>query len=128
MDDKRLILHIEDEEEIVDLVSEILYHPQLTFMSASDGATGLELAIEHRPDLILLDIMLPGIDGYEVYEQLRARPDTADIPVVMVTAKSRLHEIIRARAIEGLGGYVGKPFDVMELRQEIEANLGITYE
>ena len=112
----------------MDLVSEILYHPQLTFMSASDGATGLELAIEHRPDLILLDIMLPGIDGYEVYEQLRALPDTADIPVVMVTAKSRLHEIIRARAIEGLGGYVGKPFDVMELRQEIEANLGITYE
>ena len=127
MDDKRLILHIDDEYEILELVAEILRHSQLTFMGALDGPEGLKLASEHRPDLILLDIMLPDMDGREVYAQLRSSPVTADIPVVMLTAKSRPYEVIRARTIEGLGGYIGKPFDVSELRKEIAAQLGITY-
>jgi two-component system alkaline phosphatase synthesis response regulator PhoP len=127
MDDKRLILHIDDEYEILELVAEILRHPQLTFMGALDGPEGLKLASEHRPDLILLDIMLPDMDGREVYARLRSSPVTADIPVVMLTAKSRPYEVIRARTIEGLGGYIGKPFDVSELRKEIAAQLGITY-
>ena len=127
MDEKRLILHIDDEVEILELVSEILKHPQLSFLAAMDGPEGLRLAAEHHPDLILLDIMLPDMDGREVYRQLRATPATASIPVIMLTAKSRPYEIIRARAIEGLGGYIGKPFDVQKLRAEIQVKLGISY-
>jgi len=127
MDNKRLILHIEDEIEIVGLVTEILRHPQVAFISALDGPTGLVMAAEHRPDLILLDIMLPEMDGYEVFERLNTSPDTAPIPVIMLTAKSRPHEKIRANFIQGLGGYIGKPFDVLDLRRQVEASLGIKY-
>lgn len=127
MKDKRLILHIEDEVEIYDLVVEILNHPQLTFMIAEDGPTGLKMAADHNPDLILLDIMLPEMDGYEVYERLHSSPKTSHIPVVMLTAKSRPHEKIRAKTIEGLEGYIGKPFSVKDLREQVEKNLGVSY-
>lgn len=128
MDDKRVILHVEDEEEIFELVVEILSHPQLEIINAPDGPSGLNMAIERHPDLILLDIMLPVMDGFKVYEHLQATPETADIPVVMLTAKSRPHERIRARAIQGLEGYVGKPFGVRDLRQHVERNLGVVYQ
>jgi len=128
MDDKRVILHIEDEEEIVELVVEILSHPQVEIISAPDGVTGLKLAAERLPDLILLDIMLPEMDGFQVYEGLQASEDTANIPVVILTAKSRPHERIRARTIEGLEGYVGKPFGVIDLRQHVERSLGVRYQ
>jgi CheY-like chemotaxis protein len=127
MGDKRLILHIEDEHEIYKLVADILSHPQLDFISASSGPVGLEMAAEHDPDLILLDIMLPEMDGYQVYRQLRSSPQTADIPVIMVTVKNRPHEKIRARSIQGLEGYVGKPFSVSDLREQITRHLGIAY-
>jgi DNA-binding response OmpR family regulator len=127
MGDKRLILHIEDEVEISKLVADILSHPQLDFLTAPDGATGLAIAAEHRPDLILLDIMLPEMDGYQVYEQLRSSPETAGIPVIMVTVKNRPHEKTRAKSIQGLKGYVGKPFSVTELREQITRQLGIAY-
>ena len=127
MDKKRLILHIDDEVEILELVSEILKHPQLSFLAALDGPEGLELAAKYQPNLILLDIMLPDMDGREVYDRLRSSSETADIPVIMLTARSRPYEVIRARAIEGLGGYIGKPFDVLELRTAIQNTLGIAY-
>ncbi len=127
MDKKQLILHIDDEVEILELVSEILKHPQIEFLPALDGPKGLELAAERQPDLILLDIMLPNMDGREVFRQLQASPETARIPVIMLTAKSRPYEVIRARAIEGLAGYIGKPFTVLELRTEIQDKLGISY-
>lgn len=127
MDDKRVILHIEDEEEIFELVVEILSHPQVEIVSAQDGPAGLKMASELHPDLILLDIMLPEMDGFQVYEHLQESPETAKIPVVMLTAKSRPHERIRARTIQGLEGYVGKPFGVMDLRRHVEKNLGVSY-
>lgn len=127
MGDKRLILHIEDESEIVKLVADILSHAQLDFISAPDGPTGLALAAEHHPDLILLDIMLPDMDGYQVYQQLRSSPPIAGIPVIMVTVKNRPHEKIRAKSIQGLEGYVGKPFSVTDLREQITEHLGIAY-
>jgi len=127
MGDKRLILHIEDEFDIFKLVADILSHPQLDFISAPDGPTGLEMAAKYHPDLILLDIMLPEMDGYQVYQELRSSPQTADIPVVMVTVKNRPHEKMRARSIQGLEGYVGKPFSVTDLREQITRHLGIAY-
>jgi CheY-like chemotaxis protein len=127
MGDKRLILHIEDEFEIFKLVADILSHPQLDFIFAPDGPTGLEMAAKHHPDLILLDIMLPEMDGYQVYQELRSSPRTADTPVIMVTVKNRPHEKIRARSIQGLEGYIGKPFSVADLREQITRHLGIAY-
>ena len=127
MGDQRLILHIEDEVEISKLVADILSHPQLEFVFAADGPSGLEIAAERHPDLILLDIMLPEMDGYQVYQQLRATSETAGIPVIMVTVKNRPHEKIRAQSIQGLEGYVGKPFSVSDLREQVTRHLGIDY-
>jgi CheY-like chemotaxis protein len=127
MGDRRLILHIEDELEICKLVADILGHPQLDFISAPDGPAGLVMAAERQPDLILLDIMLPEMDGYEVYQGLRAFPETAEIPIIMVTVKNRPHEKIRAKSIQGLEGYVGKPFSVVELREQITKHLEVVY-
>ena len=127
MDDQLLILHIEDESEIFDLIVEVLQHSRLDFINAPDGIVGLSMAEEHRPDLILLDIMILEIDGYQVFDRLRARPETSGIPVIMLTVKNRPHERIRADKIEGLEAYVGKPFNVIELRKKVEENLGIKY-
>ncbi len=127
MDRKWVILHIDDEVEILELVQEILAHSLLTFVAATDGQQGLALAKEHHPDLILLDIMLPEMDGFEVYRQLRQTPETADIPVIMLTARGRPYEKIRAKSIEGLSGYIGKPFGVKDLRQHVEQALGLAY-
>ena len=127
MGEKYLILHIEDEREVVELATDMLRHPQLELVRADDGPSGLALAAERKPDLILLDIMMPDMDGYQVFQELRSKPETADIPVVMLTAKSRPHEKIRAGAIEGLRGYVGKPFSVLELRRVVEQILGISF-
>jgi CheY-like chemotaxis protein len=127
MDTKQLILHIDDEVDILELVSEILRHPEIEFLSALDGPGGIELARERQPALILLDIMLPDMDGREVFRLLQASPETAHIPVIMLTAKSRPYEVIRAQAIDGLAGYIGKPFTVLELRTTIQDRLGISY-
>jgi putative two-component system response regulator len=86
---------------------------------ADDGATGIEVARKERPDVILLDVMMPGMDGWEVFGELVKEERTATIPVVFLTARAELRD--QARGLE-LGGvdYVTKPFDPLELAPLID--------
>jgi CheY-like chemotaxis protein len=90
MDSKTRILVIDDREPTVRAVKRILEKADYEVSTASDGVTGLQKAVEEKPDLIILDIVMPGIDGYEVCRRLRSDPHTADIAVLMLTGKGRL--------------------------------------
>jgi CheY-like chemotaxis protein len=85
---------------------------------ASSGAEGVELAVRERPDAILLDVMMPGMDGRATLAALRSRPETAEIPVVFMTAKVLKHEVELYLSL-GAVGVIGKPFDPMKLASEV---------
>ncbi|MBN8494465.1 MAG: response regulator, partial [Burkholderiales bacterium] len=105
------VLYIEDNPVNVLLMEAMLaQQTQLHLLSAELPEDGLKMAVVHRPDLILLDIQLPGIDGYEVLRRLRAQPETRDIPVVAVSANAMRSDLERGRAA-GFDDYLTKPID-----------------
>ena len=110
------ILVIEDEEHIRTILKYNLELDGFEVFLAEDGLTGLELAREKTPDLVLLDWMMPGLDGLQVLSELKHDDRTKDIPVFMLTAKSMMAEVGRA-LYEGADDYITKPFDVIELGQ-----------
>jgi two-component system phosphate regulon response regulator PhoB len=116
------ILVVEDEPDIVEVVGYNLRQAGYEVLVAEDGETGLKTAEQSRPDLIVLDLMLPGIDGLEVCRLLKQRERTRDIPVVMLTA--RAEEVDRIVGLElGADDYVIKPFAPRELVLRIRAVL-----
>ncbi len=117
-----LILVIEDEADLAQVVEYNLRKAGHDVVTAPRGLRGLELARERRPDLVLLDLMLPDISGTEVCKQLRADASTRDTPIVMLTAKGE--EIDRVVGFEvGADDYVVKPFSVRELMLRVQAIL-----
>jgi DNA-binding response OmpR family regulator len=108
------VLVIDDEAPIRLLCRVNLEAEGMEVLEASDGPAGLEQARNHTPDVILLDVMMPGLDGWRVAEELLDDPTTEDIPIVFLTARAELRD--RARGID-LGGvdYVTKPFNPVEL-------------
>ena len=114
------ILVIEDDPDIQQLI-----HLALEFTGgyevalASDGPEGLGKAAAERPDLILLDAMMPGMDGFEVCRRLKGDAATSGIPVVFLTAKAQANEIEEGLRL-GAAGYLTKPFDPMKLKDDIE--------
>ncbi len=113
---------IDDEADLVTLVKFNLEREGWKVRSASDGVAGLEAARKDLPDLVLLDLMLPGMDGLEVCRKLRAEPRTARIPVIMLTAKGG--ESDRVVGLEmGADDYVSKPFSPRELVARVKAVL-----
>ncbi|MBI2923724.1 MAG: response regulator [Planctomycetes bacterium] len=116
------ILLIDDEPDLVSLVKFNLEREGWKVRAATDGGTGYEQARRDLPDLILLDLMLPGIDGLEVCRRLRAEPRTARIPIIMLTAKGG--ESDRVVGLEmGADDYVAKPFSTRELVARVKALL-----
>lgn len=108
------VLVIDDESPIRLLCRVNLEAEGMAVLEAADGATGLQLARDERPDVILLDVMIPGIDGWQVAEELLSDPATSSIPIIFLTARAELRD--RARGID-IGGveYVTKPFNPVEL-------------
>ena len=116
------ILIVEDEKNIVDILSFNLSKEGYETLEAYDGEAGLQLALEQNPDLILLDIMLPGDDGYTILEQLKSMPSVKDVPVIMVTAKEA--EFDKVKGLEGgADDYITKPFGMMEFVARVKAVL-----
>lgn len=114
------VLVIDDEKDLVDLLRDNLEKEHFDVICAGDGASGLEIAREHLPDLVVLDLMMPGMDGLEVCRRLRGDPRTAHIPLVMLTARTT--EADRVVGLEmGADDYVVKPFSVRELVARIRA-------
>lgn len=115
------ILHIEDEADILEIARLALEEVGgLSVTSAGSGHQGLELAKRTAPDLILLDVMMPGLDGPSTLRALREAPETAAVPVVFMTAKVQSSEIERFKALGALG-VITKPFDPMTLADEVRA-------
>jgi two-component system phosphate regulon response regulator PhoB len=116
------ILVVEDEKDIVDLIEYHLKQSGFHVLTATDGGAGLELAIKRRPNLIILDLMLPGMDGKDVCRALKSNPVTQPIPVLMLTAKAE--ELDRVVGFElGADDYVTKPFSPRELVLRVKAIL-----
>ena len=92
----------------------------MTTVLASSGAMALEVAAREQPHVVLLDVMMPGMDGLTTFRRLREQPATAAIPVVFVTAKVQRHEVQRYLDL-GAIGVIGKPFDPMTLPDELRA-------
>ena len=120
--DARKILIIEDERDIQDLVRHYLEKDGFRTRTASDGAAGLTAARQEHPDLIVLDLMLPGLDGLELCKKLRADPATALTPVIMLTAKAEESDKIVGLEL-GADDYLTKPFSPKELVARIKALL-----
>jgi two-component system phosphate regulon response regulator PhoB len=119
---KHKILAVDDETDILKLLQYNLVNAGFEFISAGDGPEAIELACRALPDLIILDLMLPNMDGNEVLKRLKANPDTSGIPVLMLTAKGE--EIDRVLGLElGADDYIVKPFSPRELVLRIKAVL-----
>jgi phosphate regulon transcriptional regulator PhoB len=116
------VLIVDDEKDIVDLVTYNLEKEGFRALKAYDGEKALEVARTSKPHLILLDLMLPGIQGLEVCKILRNRPETAYVPIIMLTAKG--DEVDKVLGLEiGADDYVTKPFSIKELMARIRALL-----
>ncbi len=116
------ILVIEDEPDIADLIALHLQRNGFTPMLAHDGVTGLALAQSAAPALILLDLMLPGMDGVRVFKELRRDPRTLHTPVIMLTARAQIEDRVAGLEL-GAADYVTKPFSPKELILRIKAVL-----
>jgi CheY-like chemotaxis protein len=118
-----LILVVEDNELNLKLVRDVLQFAGFEVMEARTGEEGVTRATERRPDLVLMDLQLPGIDGTEALRQLRTSAPTRDVPVVAVTAFAMRED--RERALgAGFDGYVEKPFSPRELPAQVRGFLG----
>ncbi len=126
MEEERVIAVIEDQPDIVDLLELILQRKNFTVLRAYDGAEGLKLVREYKPDVILLDLMMPTLDGWEFHKALREDPEISDIPVIYVTARASQEERLRALEEEGAAAYIVKPFSPRELLETIEEVLSRT--
>jgi DNA-binding response OmpR family regulator len=118
-----LVLVAEDDEDILELVVFDLEDEGYEVLTARDGEAAVALALERRPDLILLDVAMPGLDGYEVTRRLRADETTRSTPVVLLTARAQVRDVILGFEA-GANDYVTKPFRPDELRTRLHAALG----
>lgn len=115
---KGKILIIDDEPDIIETVSYMLQARNFSVVTAIDGFDGIEQAKVHKPDLILLDIMMPGMDGYETCLKLKSDKDTKNIPVIMFTAKGESESVLKAHK-SGANDYIVKPFSLPTLLNKI---------
>lgn len=116
------VLIIEDNNDIRENVAEILALANYEVFEANNGKSGVELAMKHRPDIILCDIMMPELDGYGVLYLLHKSPETAAIPFIFLTAKAERLDLRKGMEM-GADDYLTKPFDDMELMSAIETRL-----
>jgi two-component system response regulator VicR len=120
MADKRRILCIEDEPEMIDLIRLILERRGFEVLGAVGGQEGLDAVRREKPELVLLDLMMPDVDGWEVYRQMKADEELKDIPVVVVTAKAQSIDKVLGLHIAKVDDYVTKPFGPGDLLESVD--------
>jgi two-component system phosphate regulon response regulator PhoB len=119
---KLQILVVEDEAALIEILRYNLEKEGFTVLAAADGETALEAIADHKPDLVILDWMLPHVSGLEICRQLRRKPETRNLPIIMLTARGE--EADRVRGLEvGADDYVAKPFSPSELIARVRAVL-----
>ena len=120
--ENRTILTVDDTPANIRLLTHYLEKQGYNVITAEDGFEGFKAAILHHPDLVLLDIMMPGTDGYEVCELLKAEEETKDIPVMFLTAKTDVEDKIRGFEL-GAVDYITKPFNLVEIATRVQTQL-----
>jgi len=123
-DSIRRVVYIEDEQEMIDLVGLILSRRRFEVIGATAGREGLDVVRRELPDVILLDLMMPDMDGWEVYQQIKADENTKSIPVIVITAKAQNIDKVLGLHIAKVDDYIAKPFNPEELIQSLERILG----
>ncbi|MDD5748394.1 MAG: response regulator [Actinomycetota bacterium] len=122
LEPKPKVLIADDDYNLRQLIKETLPKHKYDVCQASDGEETLDIIKNLRPDIVLLDVMMPGIDGFQVCQQMRKNPQTRNIPIIMLTAKTQLND--KLEGIEaGADDYITKPFDPLELLARIEMHL-----
>jgi DNA-binding response OmpR family regulator len=121
------ILIVDDEPSVVVPIQFLMEQQGYRVMIAERGEDALDLIYQYKPDLVLLDIMLPGIDGYEVCEIVRLNPNYRKVKIIFLTAKGREEEIAKGLAL-GADAYITKPFSNTELVAKVKELLEKTYE
>ena len=117
---KRNVIYVEDDLEMIDLVTLILTRRGFNVKGAHGGRNGLDMIFQDIPDLVLLDLMMPGIDGWEVYQQIKANEKTRHIPVIVITAKAQDIDKVLGLHIAKVDDYICKPFRPQELIDSVE--------
>lgn len=120
---KTTVVHVDDETDIRLLVQAALEPMGMQVLGAADGPSGLNLVIKENPDLVILDVMMPGMDGFAVCAALREHPAHKDTPIFLCTALSQVKHIEKASEL-GATGYIIKPIDVDKLRHKVIDVLG----
>ena len=116
----KTIVYVEDEPEMIDLVKLILSRKGYHVIGAEGGQQGLDIVREYLPDLVLLDLMMPDVEGWDVYQQLRADAKTNKIPVIIVTAKAQDIDKVLGLNIAKVDDYISKPFSPQALVDSVE--------
>jgi len=119
--DAKQIIYIEDEQDMIDLVRLILNRKGYEVKGANGGREGLDLIRANSPDLVLLDLMMPDMDGWDVYQQLKADEATRTIPVIVITAKAQNIDKVLGIHIAKVDDYICKPFSPQQLVDSVES-------
>ena len=118
------VVYIEDESEMIDLVRLILSRKGYEVIGANGGREGLDAIRQKLPDLVLLDLMMPDMDGWDVYQQMKSVEATRDIPVIVITAKAQSIDKVLGLHIAKVDDYISKPFSPQELVESVEKVIG----
>jgi DNA-binding response OmpR family regulator len=121
--EKPLVLVADDEEDVLNLVALQLERHEFDVVRAANGTEALELAQQERPDAAVLDVMMPGLNGYEVVSEMRKAEETKHIPVLLLTARAGGVDVMHGYEV-GADDYLRKPFKPQELREHVDALLG----
>ncbi|MGQ9466887.1 MAG: response regulator transcription factor [Anaerolineae bacterium] len=122
---RKKIVCIEDEPEMIDLIRLILGRRGFELIGAVGGREGLETVRQVKPDLVLLDLMMPDMDGWEIYQHMKADQELRNIPVIVVTAKAQSIDKVLGLHIAKVDDYITKPFGPQELIDRVNRVLGI---
>ena len=113
------VLVADDDKNIIDIIRDSLNPDIFEVVEALNGKEALGMVFAESPDILILDIMMPGMDGYEVCEELRKQNATKDLPIIILSAKTSVEDKLKAMDI-GISDYIGKPFDIRELEARIK--------
>ncbi|MBN1621394.1 MAG: response regulator [Endomicrobiales bacterium] len=113
------VLIVDDEKDVLIILTDALSKEGYEIITASDGMEALEKVSSEKPDVILLDIMMPKLDGHSVNLKLKENPKTANIPVIVITAYGHLKKLLEVREELPVSGYLEKPFPIVRLKEKI---------
>jgi DNA-binding response OmpR family regulator len=120
MENQKRVVCVEDEPAMIDLIRLILSRKGYHVVGAMGGREGLEAIQREKPDVVLLDLMMPDMDGWEVYQKLKANDVTKNIPVIVVTAKAQSIDKVLGLHIAKVDDYITKPFGPQDLLESVE--------